>query len=572
MNRISAITNFIQNQNEMANSLAENHGVDVLSEQAMLQNRLQELKSKKQHMESIVSELQSMNLDRQDHELTPTRIVPIDVERIVPIELTHQPSPKDKSGSSGQSLPMQMQRPSGAPIIQAVPVQHLNSQIDEHPETEDEMPEGNAAVMQETATMLTEKISEINKMKDQLQRLKNMMSTVQLIEAKTGLGGDDEEDESPENSRSASVISQLSGDNAGAVRPDSEPERERAGGVQKPTINNRVEALEAMTHDLREQAISIAAERDRLRTVQNEIKTRREKVQSALEKNLQQISTSSNSSSQGVAAAVITPKDRQQAILKADLEAQKKELEKIEKMAETIKKTPAEASMWRNTNMAESGPKTKPPLATISATHQQQQQQPPASTNAGSKNSATDSGATDLFLPYETGSFPSDSTRSSNMIPPMPDLCTRTAKWRNNYSESATHHPTSQANENAAGSGGVGGSSAQRDHVSGGGTSPWLIYNGPSSAGGPQSPNFHTPFSGSEHLHHFNPYSLPHYANLPMPGASAATADPLVFQHLLQTQQMMMNSITQCNQLLWIQQKEINNLNNAVLLVSCKQK
>jgi hypothetical protein len=36
MNRISAISTFIQNQNEMANAMSENHGVDVMNEQVSL--------------------------------------------------------------------------------------------------------------------------------------------------------------------------------------------------------------------------------------------------------------------------------------------------------------------------------------------------------------------------------------------------------------------------------------------------------------------------------------------------------------------------------------------------------
>lgn len=78
---------------------------------------------------------------------------------------------------------------------------------------------------------------------------------------------------------------------------------------------------------------------------------------------------------------------------------------------------------------------------------------------------------------------------------------------------------------------------------------------------GPQSPSFG--YIGSDHLT-YNPFNF-----CPPPfNTSASGNDPIVMQHFMQTQQMLMNSITQCNQLLWIQQREINNLNNAVLLVS----
>lgn len=50
--------------------------------------------------------------------------------------------------------------------------------------------------------------------------------------------------------------------------------------------------------------------------------------------------------------------------------------------------------------------------------------------------------------------------------------------------------------------------------------------------------------------------------------ASASNNDPVLMQQFIQTQQMLINSMSQCNQLLWDQQREINNLNSAVLLVS----
>lgn len=53
-----------------------------------------------------------------------------------------------------------------------------------------------------------------------------------------------------------------------------------------------------------------------------------------------------------------------------------------------------------------------------------------------------------------------------------------------------------------------------------------------------------------------------------MPQAPGGSNDPMLMQQFIQTQQMLINSISQCNQLLWDQQREINNLNSAVLLVS----
>lgn len=58
-----------------------------------------------------------------------------------------------------------------------------------------------------------------------------------------------------------------------------------------------------------------------------------------------------------------------------------------------------------------------------------------------------------------------------------------------------------------------------------------------------------------------------HQATMCMPPAPGTASDPMLLQQFIQTQQMLINSMSQCNQLLWDQQREINNLNAAVLLV-----
>lgn len=80
----------------------------------------------------------------------------------------------------------------------------------------------------------------------------------------------------------------------------------------------------------------------------------------------------------------------------------------------------------------------------------------------------------------------------------------------------------------------------------------WHNYNQPCSSAAPQSPHCH--------YHH-------HMCMQPAPPSTGAN-DPMLMQQFIQTQQMLINSISQCNQLLWDQQREINNLNSAVLLVS----
>lgn len=59
-----------------------------------------------------------------------------------------------------------------------------------------------------------------------------------------------------------------------------------------------------------------------------------------------------------------------------------------------------------------------------------------------------------------------------------------------------------------------------------------------------------------------------HYHHHSCMQAQSGANDPMLMQQFIQTQQMLINSISQCNQLLWDQQREINNLNSAVLLVN----
>lgn len=84
----------------------------------------------------------------------------------------------------------------------------------------------------------------------------------------------------------------------------------------------------------------------------------------------------------------------------------------------------------------------------------------------------------------------------------------------------------------------------------------WHNYNQACSSATPQSPHCYY------HHHMCMPPQLQ-----PMQ-QSTGTNDTMLMQQFIQTQQMLINSISQCNQLLWDQQREINNLNSAVLLVS----
>lgn len=82
---------------------------------------------------------------------------------------------------------------------------------------------------------------------------------------------------------------------------------------------------------------------------------------------------------------------------------------------------------------------------------------------------------------------------------------------------------------------------------------PWYWHcNQSCNSAAPQSP----------HCYYHHHMCVPNSSQL-----STSNNDPVLMQQFIQTQQMLINSMSQCNQLLWDQQREINNLNSAVLLV-----
>lgn len=308
MNRMKTLGNFIQNQNDLTN-LFDGDSDEAVTEQVMLQKKLQELSSKKNQMDNLVSQLQNLNVqtanrfeERErtptrngnfDHETTPTRIVPIEhlgnryqdrgatPPRVVAVgnssmsmrPCDHELTPtrnvpieqlgnryQDRGTTPTRVVPVEYQR--------IVPIEILNNHSNGHSieqenfETMESEQSKQEKEQAETAEILTEKMSEINAMKDQLKRLKDMMETVKLIEMKSG-----ENDGNPEfNSRNnspdrfnpvqpesevnfSSNCSNKSSNQASSIRNvfnDTTAQEEEAENVEQ-----RLQALQAISQDLR---------------------------------------------------------------------------------------------------------------------------------------------------------------------------------------------------------------------------------------------------------------------------------------------------------------------------------
>lgn len=149
---------------------------------------------------------------------------------------------------------------------------------------------------------------------------------------------------------------------------------------------------------------------------------------------------------------------------------------------------------------------------------------------------STDSGAAELNMSVEAGSTQSCSSRGFSVPPPMRNISTRDGSWLKAPLEISRMSLNNQPNN---------GYENQTEQ-----NYPWYWHcNQSCNSAAPQSPHCY-------YHHHMCASQQGNGSN-----------DPMLMQQFIQTQQMLINSMSQCNQLLWDQQREINNLNSAVLLV-----
>lgn len=374
----------------------------------------------------------------QIRDQTPVRNVPIEYERIVPIELVqHNRHSHIPVSSARYSTPPQNNKTNqsndGKPTIQAINVD-VNNDADDDNDDDDEIEELAAAAGENS--ILSDKIAEINAMKSQLKRLKDMMHTVKLIEMKNGDA--DGFDNSARSSRSQSHFetqpenhSSNAGKSQGHGKPVNnvqaeEPQRDD----DESSMDERVRALQSMTQDLKKQAVSLAVERDRLKDIKNEMYRRRE-AETINNKNMKQKHDPSRAP--------------EQDLLKSDYELKKKEFEnlvvKLDTMDEmtgnaheTGKKDHGEHSgfytgNWRPGQNVSSA-------SSLRSTHERERQSVPPSlkqnlppSNVQQGKDSTDSGAADVLgMSVDAGSLQSGSSRGFSVPPPLRTISSRDAR------------------------------------------------------------------------------------------------------------------------------------------------
>lgn len=310
MSRMKNLSEFVRNQNDWATSLGidDNDKSKLMEEQLQLQKKLLELKSKKHQMASLVNELQVMNAQAEnnfdgDASATATAIPATshhDIDTNGVYEHNHHhhqhqhPHQQHDSIQSAANYLNLSSEAAKCPNESSVEVNDNMSDDDEdddnnnnHNDDDDDNNGEEEAIGGNRESVLHGKIAEINAMKEQLKRLQDMMHTVKLIDIKNGDCVDPYAD-----AVSDVVNAHTFNESNATAKPlndasvTDDPQRDE---VEEREMVERVRALHNMTNDLRQQAVSLAAERDRLKTIKNEMSRRRETVgHAAEEKNFKQ--------------------------------------------------------------------------------------------------------------------------------------------------------------------------------------------------------------------------------------------------------------------------------------------
>lgn len=122
--------------------------------------------------------------------------------------------------------------------------------------------------------VLNSKLFEINALKEKLNRLQDMMKTVTNIEKQNGDQKPAEISEAEQRHQYQSIAqavhnnqANLNGNDSSGYTEDSEVDV----SADDEELENRVKSMHSLTQDLRIQSQTLAAERDRLKDIKNEI-------------------------------------------------------------------------------------------------------------------------------------------------------------------------------------------------------------------------------------------------------------------------------------------------------------
>ncbi|KAL5290922.1 PCM1 family protein [Megaselia abdita] len=467
VDRMKSLTTFIHGQHELSSMLGGDGDEEEMREQEKLLEKLNALRSHRDEMKSLITELNNVNMAAQTSPVSEVPTTVVEYERVVPIQLVGPGKP-----SSNQP-------------ITSTPKEERPVDSEKISQTEDEIAATNELIKQ--------KMTDINSMKNQLKGLKDMMETIKLIEAKTGgsvkeIGIEIEDEEEQSTLRRSESTETVVSAETSAEASNDQP------------IANKVRLLTEVTNELRQQSMSLTNERDRIKGLKEEILRKKNEHENQAKIN----------------------KDTE--LLRAEYEQQKKEFEKI---VRRLNSQDDESATLRN----ESDGENEAPNPSVC-------------------KESVDSGTADINNQTSasldaTASFKSGSSRSYSMPPPMLPI--------NSARENNRRFRKPSGTDNLSNYEGYVGNAVHQTLSSAPSTGPCYVYNTP------YSPQFmgnnigNTSASGD--IAGFN-FSLLNDQN---------QGQTISLQQLYQTQQLLINSITQCNNMIWQQQKEINQLNNVII-------
>lgn len=276
--RMKNLTSFIQNQNELSNLMGDD-GPEMLAEQEALHRKLESLRAQRDEMRKIVSELQTVNRSAEESAKEARQrqfeqekdIEENDSEHNHPTNIVKTATKSKKSSNNEREVPVEFTRNVPIEILQqAQRPQPQRSQLNGHEqsETETDMDEDER---KETASLIKQKVADIVAMNAQLKRLKDMMDTVNLIEAHTG-----KDSTARPHAREVPITYDRE------RTPVAINGRYSDDNGNEEFITRKVRMLNEVTSDLRAQAQSLQAEKDRIEALKEEIERRRNQAAAAV--------------------------------------------------------------------------------------------------------------------------------------------------------------------------------------------------------------------------------------------------------------------------------------------------
>ncbi|XP_073838079.1 combover [Musca autumnalis] len=581
--RMKNLTTFIQNQNELSSMMGEDCP-EILAEQQVLQRKLEALRAQRDEMRNLVTELQSVNrsaeesakearqrqfeqekdIEENDQQEQATAAAVVaqakkssNNEREVPVEFT-------------RNVPIELLQHAQRPQEQRQRAPQMNG----NEQSENEETDMDEDERKETAHLIQQKVADIEAMKAQLKRLKDMMETVSLIEAHTS------KDESRTPTREVPIVYDRE------RTPIAMPSRFNDNNGNEEVLARKVRMLNEVTSDLREQAESLQAEKDRIQMLKAEIERRKQQAAAAVQMGddaLKRNSLTPTPMQQQQHHDTRSHEERWQEhlrtqherdALKEEYERKKKEFEVICKRLEQ-EETPAQQQTSNAT--------TRQDIVSE------------ADDEAEEDNMESDYAESAKFVPTSTPATSRNNENTSSNARGGKDSLNSTG-----VSSNAGTHIAQAASSSAHDGASLEGASMQSGSSRSFSIPPpmsamGINFPGPippplptawnpyyyaagvppppppppqtTSYGLTQNAGHNVTLSNSECICTAN--NLGHATASSSTATSAATnngtlaSDPML-QQFIQTQQMLINSVCQCNQMLWHQQREIDNLNQTI--------